>query len=228
MPLRSGRGTADIPFHVMNRGARRLELFETPADYRAFLFCLAESLEKIPVRLVAYCLMPNHFHLVAVPVEDGQLSVFMKHLLSTHAQRWRAFRHTTGNGAVYQGRFRAFPIQADVHFFTVCRYVERNALRAGLVARAEAWPWSSLAQTMGLHDIVPLSEWPLPRPVDWLETVNGEESGQDLQALRRTAIRESPFGAPTWAAAVAKTLGTTQTLRPRGRPRRKTVGRLFS
>lgn len=228
MPLRSGRGTADVPFHVMNRGARRLELFDSSADYRAFQFCLAESLEKIPVHLLAYCLMPNHFHFVVTPTRDGQLSVFMKHLLSTHAQRWRAFRRTTGHGAVYQGRFRAFPIQADSHFYSVCRYVERNALRAGLVKRAEAWPWSSLAQQIGQHSFVQLSEWPVPRPADWLESVNTEESLQELKSLRHSAKRECPFGSDTWMVKVADTQETAHKLRARGRPSKKTVGRLFS
>lgn len=224
MPLRSGRGTAGVPFHVVNRAARRLELFESDADYRAFLFCLVGSLERVNVRLLSYCLMPNHFHLVAMPVIDGQLSSFMKHLLSTHGQRWRSFRKTTGEGAVYQGRFRAFPIQTDEHFYAVCRYVERNALRAGLVARAEDWPWCSLSQATGGASPVPLAEWPIPRPLDWLERVNADQPPKELEVLRLSTKTERPFGGQEWSGAIAATQGVAHKLRGRGRPEKKTSG----
>ena len=90
--------------------------------------------------------MPNHFHLVVEPTVDGQLSVFMQLLLGTHALRWNVFRKRSGQGAVYQGRFKAFPVQDDRHFLTVCRYVERNPVRAGLVSRPESWAWSSFSR----------------------------------------------------------------------------------
>ncbi len=203
MPYRPGRGTAGVPFHVLNRGARRLVLFEEDADYRAFLFCVWEALEKVPVRLLAYCIMPNHFHLVVQPMVDGQLSVFMKLLLGTHSKRWHAFRKTTGIGAVYQGRFKAFSIQSAQHFYAVCRYVERNALRAGLVDRAEDWPWCSLFQRTGRVGMLPLSAWPIAEPLDWIERVNQEQPDAELEAVRTLAAK------------------------PLGRPRKKTSGVFF-
>jgi putative transposase len=188
---------------VLNRGARRLALFEDDSDYRAFMFCVWEALQKVPVRLLAYCIMPNHFHLVVQPVADGQLSSFMKLLLGTHSKRWHAFRKTTGIGAVYQGRFKAFPIQSDPHFYAVCRYVERNALRAGLVDRAEDWPWCSLFQRNTGLAAVPLNDWPIAQPLDWLERVNQDQPDAELRAVRASAARQ------------------------RGRPRKKTSGVFF-
>ena len=112
-----------------------MTIFEKPEDYDAFERVLEEAVERTEMRLLAYCVMPNHWHLVVWPREDGELSRFTGWLTLTHTQRWHAHRHTTGSGHLYQGRFKSFPVQDDEHFLTVCRYVERNALRANLVER---------------------------------------------------------------------------------------------
>jgi putative transposase len=112
-----------------------MTLFRKDDDYAAFEQVLAEAVERTETRLLAYCVMPNHWHLVVWPRLDGELSRFVGWLTLTHTQRWRAHRGTTGAGHVYQGRFKSFPVEQDEHFFTVARYVERNALRAGLVRK---------------------------------------------------------------------------------------------
>ncbi len=131
-------------YHVLNRANARLTIFNGARDYESFERLLAEAVERTGTRLLAYCLMPNHWHLVVWPKEDGELSRFVGWLTLTHTQRWHAHRHSAGAGHLYQGRFKSFPIQTDDHFYTVARYVERNALRAKLVRRAEAWRWGSL------------------------------------------------------------------------------------
>jgi putative transposase len=88
--------------------------------------------------------MPNHWHLLLWPRRDGELSEILRWITVTHTQRWHAHHRTAGTGPVYQGRFKSFPVQTDAHFLTVARYVERNALRAKLVPRAEDWQWSSI------------------------------------------------------------------------------------
>ncbi len=90
--------------------------------------------------------MPNHWHFVLRATEDGGMSDFLRWVSLTHTMRLHAHYHTTGEKHIYQGRFKSFPVQDDAHFLTVCRYVERNALRAGLVARAEDWKWGSLSR----------------------------------------------------------------------------------
>ncbi len=130
--------------HVLNRANARLPIFERDDDYAAFERVLEEAVDRTGTRLLSYCLMPNHWHLVVWPHDDGELSRFAGWLTLTHTQRWHAHRHSAGTGHLYQGRFKSFPIQEDDHFLTVCRYVERNAPRAKLVARAEEWRWSSL------------------------------------------------------------------------------------
>jgi putative transposase len=165
--------------------------------------------------------MPNHFHLVVWPGEDGDLSRFMQWLTMTHSQRWHAHRHDVGRGRIYQSRFKSFPVQGDGHFLKVCRYVERNPLRAGLVRRAEDWPWGSLPWQTGRRDEAEelLDAWPLARPADWLSRVNRTQSTAELEALRRSVSRGQPFGDEAWVARVADRLGLAGTLRPIGRPR---------
>jgi putative transposase len=167
-----------VAYHVMNRTPGRVELFEDAGDYQAFEKVLIEALDlHRGMRLCAYCLMPNHFHLVLWPKTDGQLSRFMQWLSMTHVARWHAHRHSVGRGHLYQGRFRSFPIQQDHHFLGVCRYVERNALRANLVAKAQDWRWSSLwARDDRTIAIAPfLAPWPVERPGRWV--ANGEPGG---------------------------------------------------
>jgi putative transposase len=149
MPRRPRAATGGIVYHVLNRAAgRRQLLFRKPADYLAFERVLAEACRRFPgVRVLAYCLMPTHWHLVPWPRRDGELSDFVRWLSVTHAQRDHAHRKAAGTGPLYQGRFKSFPVRRDdAHLLTVCRYVERNALRRGLVRRAQDWPWCSLAR----------------------------------------------------------------------------------
>src|SRR5258706_11434468 len=126
--------------HVLNRGNGRMRLFHKPADYDAFANLLADAAERVPgVRLLAYCLMPNHWHLVLHPKGDGELSSYMRWLSNTHVRRWRQHSHSVGQGDVYQGRYKSFPVQEDAYLARLLRYVESNALRAGLFRRAELW-----------------------------------------------------------------------------------------
>ena len=119
-------------YHVLNRANARMPIFEKAEDYDAFERILDEAVRRVRMRLLAYCAMPNHWHMVVWPREDGDLSAFVGWLTLTHTQRWHAHRHSVGTGHVYQGRFKSFLVESDEHLWTVCRYVEGNALRAGL------------------------------------------------------------------------------------------------
>src|SRR5688572_18565976 len=130
MPRRPRLAAGGLAYHVLNRRVGRLSLFEEPADYTAFEKILQEAVARTRIRVAAYCLMPNHWHLLLWPRQDGELSGVLRWITVTHAQRWHAYRQTGGTGPVYQGRFKSFPVQTDEHFLAVARYVERNALRA--------------------------------------------------------------------------------------------------
>ena len=220
MPRRPRFATGNFVYHVLNRAVGRSTLFEKEADYAAFLCVVEEARERVPMRVLAYCVMPNHWHLVLWPKNDGDLSEYMRWLTVTHTQRWHAAHGTSGSGALYQGRFKSFPVQADDHFYTVCRYVERNALRPKLFRRAEAWRWSSLWQMVNEEVMVTLHRWPLTRPVDWVALVNQAQTEAELGALRNSVKRGSPFGLQVWQQRSAKRLGLESTLRLRGRPRK--------
>jgi putative transposase len=218
MPRRLRFSSGGFVFHALNRAVGRATLFDKDGDYSAFVKVLGEAQEEIPLRLLAFCLMPNHWHLVVWPEQDGELSRYLHWVTMTHTQRWHAHHHTTGTGPLYQGRFKSFPVQEDEHFLTVCRYVERNPLRAGLVERAEQWRWSSLWYRA--QGTLPgwLHAWPLPVPDDWLRHVNAVGTEAELAAVRRSAARGVPFGDPGWQQRTAEQLGLQSTLRPRGRP----------
>ena len=220
MPRRIQRGGGGVVFHVLNRGARRASLFEDDDDYAAFLRVLSEAQTQSPTRLLCFALMPNHWHLVLWPERDGELSRFMQWLTRTHAQRWQLSRCSVGTGAVYQGRFRAVPVQSDEHLLTVCRYVERNPLRAGLVSRAEHWRWSSAWQGISAEPRPLMSAWPIPRPGNWLEWLNGSEAEAHLRSVRQAIARQTPFGNSEWRTDAAERLGLTSRFQGRGRPRR--------
>jgi putative transposase len=208
-------------YHVINRGNGRNRLFGKQADYAAFEKVLIEALARTPTRLLGWCIMPNHWHFVVWPRADGELSAFVRWLTHTHTQRWHAHRHSAGQGHVYQGRFKSFPIEKDEHLLAVLRYVERNALRAGLVAKAEDWRWGSLwVRDRGPDELrALLTEWPIERPGNWVQRVNQAETTAELEALRQSIRRSSPYGSPQWRQKTAKQLNLQWTLRPRGRPR---------
>lgn len=196
-----------------------MDVFHKEDDYRAFVKLMLEANERLPMRLTGYCLMPNHFHLLLWPHNDGDLSRWMQWLLTAHVRRYH--RHYHGSGHVWQGRFKAFPIEQDDHYLTALRYVERNPLRANLVQRAQEWNWSSLS---GKKDASPdglLSAGPVAKGSQWTRHVNGVETESELKRLRRSVNRGTPFGSIEWAQSTAEVLGLESSLRPRGRPRTK-------
>jgi REP-associated tyrosine transposase len=225
MPRRLRQADGGIVYHVLNRGVGRMKLFDKPQDYAAFEQVIQEAVERTELRLLAYCLMPNHWHMLVWPRKDGQLSDAMRWLTLTHTQRWHAHRHTAGTGPVYQGRFKSFPVQSDEHFLSVARYVERNPVRARLVKRAEDWQWSSLWRRR--HDPSwageVLSDWPVTRPRDWLRRVNLALSGAELADLRKSVQRGQPYGGDAWVQNTARRLALESSMRPRGRPRKEAV-----
>jgi putative transposase len=231
MPRTARVAPGGFVFHILNRGNERRELFEADSDYLAFLRVLTQTAERIPVRILAWCLMPNHWHLLLWPREDGQLGDFMQRLTTTHVRRWRLHRHSVGGGHLYQGTYKSFPVEQDDHYYTVCRYAERNALRAGLVKRAEDWAWCSLGMTQpaarftprhraAAEESPPLSAWPVARPRNWAQLVNEPQTATELEALRASVQRGRPYGSPRWQKRTAQRLGLESTFRPRGRPRK--------
>jgi len=218
MPRRPRFAQAGYVFHVLNRGAGRQQLFDNAGDYDAFLTLIERARDKVEMRVLAYCLMPNHWHLLLWPQTDDALSEFMRWLTVTHSQRWHVRRGTAGTGPVYQGRFKSFPVQEDEHFYFVCRYIERNALRANLCSMVESWKWSSAWQLRDGACPVTLYRWPVARPAHWLDYLNEPQSEVELAAIRHSVSHGRPYGSNDWTIRTARTLGLECTLHQRGNP----------
>jgi putative transposase len=205
-------------FHVVVRANRRECIF--PQDYERYDFLRALEIACLAVsmRVVAWCLMPNHVHLVVWTRKPGDLGRFVHRLLSIHVRRHHARLGTSGR--IWQGRFKSFPIKDDAHLLTVLRYVERNPVRARLTDRAEDWRWSSARWWL---PNATRPSWadpgPVARPEPWLAHVNTPQTAAELQAVRRSVQRGTPWGDPAWAQAAAQRLRLLPTLRRRGRPR---------
>jgi putative transposase len=197
-----------------------MRLFHKPGDYDAFEQVLLEGMERYPVELLTYCIMPNHWHLVVRPKADDALGRWMAWVGVTHVRRHHEHYHCRGGGHLYQGRFKSFPVADDGHFLTLCRYVEANPLRANLVKRAELWNWSGLARRSRRVSGLVLGEWPVRRPAGWPQRVNAGVPEEPLEQLRECVQRGRPFGSAAWVRKTAAKLGLEFTLRGPGRPRK--------
>jgi putative transposase len=217
MPRTSRASRGGFVYHVLNRGNGGSDVFHNDDDFAAFVNLMREAHEKVPMRLTGFCLMPNHFHLLLWPHKDGDLSRWMQWLMTSQVRRYH--RQYKGSGHVWQGRFKAFPVQSDDHYLTVLRYVERNPLRANIVERSQDWEWSSLKPTVrsGLQGL--LSDGPIDKPAQWTRHVNGVQTDAEVKSLRHSLARGTPFGDARWQASTAKQLGLESSLQPRGRPR---------
>jgi putative transposase len=218
---RTGRVSPDNSIHhVLNRGNRRQTIFHKPADYDAFMNLLATTLEHVAIRILAICLMPNHFHLVLWPREGADLSWYMQCLMNTHIRRHNLHYGTTGLGHIYQGRFKNFLVQSDRYLYNVLRYVEGNAKRAGLVSDARLWRWSSLSSRVTPDGREYLSDWPLPRPENWTDLVNAQFSPRDLRRMQHSVKKGTPYGEDAWVRTMVDCYDLQATIRSAGRAKK--------
>ncbi len=216
MPRTARKIVGGYAYHVLNRANGRLRLFRKEADFAAFEQIIAQAHDRVPLRILAYVVMGNHWHFVVWPRRgrEDEVAGFFRWLSITHAQRWHAAHGTSGMGHVYQGRYKSFPVATDEHLLAVLRYVERNPLRAKLVKRAEAWQWGSLyRRTRGTpEERRLLTDSPVPLGSDWLRHVNRPQ-------LRRRSggDRRKPAPRPTLRRRHLATKGGPAT-RPRVHP----------
>ncbi len=214
----------DEIYHVLNRANGRTEIFNKDKDYEAFELILKEAKERSLMKILSYCLMPNHWHFILCPKNDGDLNKFMQWLTLTHTQRWHVHHHSVGYGHLYQGRYKSFLIQKDKHFLCIVNYVERNALRAGLVKKAEDWKWSSLwKREYGTQEQKKLLDaWPMPTPSNYSDYINRPEPEKELELIKESIIKNRPFGENNWVNKMVSKFGLEITLKKRGRPKKGT------
>lgn len=209
-------------YHVINRANARLPIFFEKEDYKIFESILQNGKSKYNMRILAYCLMPNHFHLVLHPREDGDLQKFMQWVTLTHTQQWHFKNKTVGSGHLYQGRYKSFIIEKSTHLLTVIRYVERNPLRAALVTKAENWEFSSLYKRTALPKSLLLDDWPINEPKDYVSFVNMPLVTQEENEVRHSVNKGKPYGGAQWSDDMIKRYNLLGTLRNVGRPRNGT------
>lgn len=222
MPRATRIDVGNVAYHVINRANARMNIFDTDEDYLLFEKVLEEAKEKFGMRILSYCIMPNHWHLVLYPKNDGELQKFMGWLSMTHTQRWHAHYKTTGSGHLYQGRYKSFIVQTNQYLLQLFRYVERNALRAKLVKKAENWKWSSLyrRENGSASQKKLLSEWPIDIPKNYLHLVNEPHTKSEMESLRYCVNKGKPYGSEEWTDKMIDVFKLTSTLRGRGRPKK--------
>jgi putative transposase len=217
-----------LVYHAINRGNNRADVFTDDSDYLAFVEAAAKTKERYPFRLLGYCLMPNHFHLLLRPGDGQSISRILQSLTVAHTSRYHKRRQTSGH--VWQGRFKSPAIQDGGPLMAVLRYIEANPLRAKQVADLGDYRWSSYrSHGLGEADplLDPLPEWEQLGRTDkercsrWRRRVIAAEAEKNLTAIRASALSGRPFGSEDWVGETAKRLGVELKARPRGRPRKK-------
>lgn len=210
-------------YHVINRGNFKQQVFHKKKDYSVFIKLMDEAKSRYRVEILAYCVMPNHFHMVLKPDHGDELSKYMQWLMTSHVRRYH--RHYDSVGHIWQGRFKSFIIQEDSHLLTVLRYVEGNPVRAGLVVSAREWAWSSHGERTGCFVIRSLiSEIPILLPENWSAFVDEPITAMELEKVRNSIERQAPYGSSGWRDNLSKELGLESTIRPRGRPKKVREG----
>ncbi len=215
--------TGGFVYHVMNRANGKLMIFKKPADFVAFEEILAQGQERFGMRICGYCIMGNHWHLLLWPENDGDLSAFMKWITVTHTNRYHAAHGTTGIGHIYKGRYKSFPVQGNVSYLKVLRYIEANPVRAELVKQAGDWQWSSYLQNIGKagpDKQLGICKGPKPIPANWAEYVMSKRTESETDQILNAIKRGCPFGDANWTIKTATELELQATLNPIGRPKK--------
>lgn len=222
MPRANRVDIANQIYHVINRANARLPIFETEKDFQLFEKVLEEAKNRIDVDIYSYCLMPNHWHFVISPKKDGELAKFMAWLTMTHTQRWHSQHKSVGTGHLYQGRYKSFIVEKEKYLWQLCRYVERNPLRANLAKEAKDWTWSSYwRRELGNEKQKKLlSAWPVQMPEDYKQWLEAKENDEELQTIRHCVNKGKPFGSFDWIAKMVDTFKLKSTLSNPGRPRK--------
>ena len=205
---RISRGLADGEiYHIINRGNRRAEVFHEREDYEKFITLLQEAKKISNVKIYAFALMPNHFHLIVEPNKAEDLSKFMQWLLTSYVRFYNKMYKTSGH--LWQGRYKSFIVQKDNYLLTLLNYVEQNPERANL----KEWEFVSSKY----KDSVLIDKLPIDIPDDWSDFVGMKEKAK----IEKSIDRQSPYGEDNWREEICETYDLISTIRPRGRPKKK-------
>jgi putative transposase len=219
MPRQSRIVAPGAPHHVTQRGNRRQQTFFHDGDYLRYLQLAAEWCAKADVECWGYCLMPNHVHLILTPKTEAGLRAALAPMHWRYS--YEVNRRERWTGYLWQGRFASYPMDED-YFVQASRYVGLNPVRAGLVARAEDWPWSSVRALLSGRDDALVKTAPLAARVrtDLPRFFEVDVAAEAMKKLRRAAATGRPLGGAAWLKALEQAAGRVLRDPPRGRPLR--------
>lgn len=222
MPRMNRVAVGGVVYHVINRSNGRAEMFSNDDEYKHFERLLKEGKELTNMRILSYCIMPNHWHLVLYPINDTDMGEFMRWVTTTHVRQRRVMTKSIGCGHLYQGTYKSFPIQTDIYVQQLILYVEQNPLRAKLVKRAENWKWSSLwrREFGNKEEKKLLSSLPTKLPINCLESVNTILKSDKLEIIRKSVNKGTPFGSDNWIDKMVDRYKMGSTVRGVGRPKK--------
>ena len=212
-----------VPYHVTQRGNRRERTFFEDADYKRYRTMLGEAARRAGAQVWAYCLMPNHVHLIVVPADE----VGLRRTFADAHRRYTGLinaRHQW-TGHLWQGRFGAVAMD-EAHLLAAARYIALNPVRARLVTRAEDWPWSSVGAHLAGADDALVTVAPLAaRYPDFAAMLDEQDGDADAwQALRKAEGTGRPIGAGAWLDELERRTGRELKAKRRGRKPREAAG----
>ena len=220
MPRISRLIAPGIPHHVTQRGNRRMQTFFRDEDYQAYLALMAEWCRKLNVAVWAYCLMPNHVHLIAVPESEDSL----RRAIGEAHRRYSSMinRRNKWTGHLWQGRFSSFPMD-ETYLFAAARYIEMNPVRARLVDDPAFWKWSSASAHLAGHDDQLVTVSPLLEMAgDWQRFLS-EPDGEDAEKIRKHERTGRALGAENFLDSLEAALMRQVKRRKPGRKRKQDI-----
>ena len=222
---------ADWPHHIIQRGHNRQPVFQSPEDFQYYLTNLAEWKQTLGCRVYAYCLMTNHVHLIVDPgPKAAHLARLMKRVAGRHTRY--ANERTGRSGALWEGRYKSSPIDTDAYLLACTRYVELNPVRAGMVERPEAYPWSSYRAHVGAESVawldmdpgyLGLGATPAERHARYAQWVSEGIPTGEWELIRRAIQRGQLTGDGPFVDAVAQRTGRRLVSRGPGRPKAERI-----
>lgn len=223
MPRLARTVFSGVPHHITQRGNRREDVFYVEEDYQTYLEWLNHYSQQHQLEILAYCLMTNHIHLVAVPANESSLQQVLKPLHMRYAQRINRMRKWRGH--FWQGRYFSSPMD-ERYMWSAIRYVERNPVRARMVRNAEEYAWSSAVSHCRRVDDRVLSNDPqwkrLTEQVDdWSGWLAEGDDPSELTLIRRNIEKGLPCGSDRFIKNLEKIIGRSLQFRPQGRPRQE-------
>lgn len=220
----------NVPHHVVQRGHNRLSIFAEPADFNYYLQTLREWKRTLGVKVYGYCLMTNHVHLILEPSDDAHVIGKLMRRLAGRQTRY-VNRLEGRTGSLWEGRYKASPIQTERYLLACSRYVELNPVRARIVATPEQYAWSSFRHKVGTTGIGWLDEDPCFRALGdrhperarrYAAYVRRVVSAEEEKLIRQAVRRNQLTGDERFIDEIAERVGRRIELRGRGRPRKLT------